>query len=138
VNLRSAHLSIGIATVLVFLATGLYLRLNFPDLYEPNESIRYLFRANHVYIMFAGGVNVAFGLYLSPEGESWRGWLKRMGSCAVLTSPVLLVLAFFVEPPQANPVRPLTFFGALLTLAGVTAHLIGAVDWTRFRKRKPS
>ncbi|MGH2566714.1 MAG: hypothetical protein ACRDGA_00120 [Bacteroidota bacterium] len=58
-QLAHSHIVIGIATVVVFLGTGLYMRLNFPDLYESNEAIRYLFRANHLYILFAGLLNIA-------------------------------------------------------------------------------
>ncbi len=41
-SINLIHRRVGIATVIVFLATGVYLEVRFPDLYGSNEAIRYL------------------------------------------------------------------------------------------------
>ena len=37
----------------MFLATGLCMRAGFPELYGANEALRYIYRANHAYILLA-------------------------------------------------------------------------------------
>ncbi len=113
--------------MLVFLGTGVYMRISFPELYDGNEVIRYLFRANHVYILFSGLLNVLPGLYLSWSIIPWRKSLQRVGSWMLLIAPLFFMVAFIVEPVQASPMRPLTVTAAFVTLIGVTLHGIAVV-----------
>ena len=50
---RKLHLIVGLAGVAVFLGTGVYMRTHFPALYAGNEALRYMYRANHVYLLTA-------------------------------------------------------------------------------------
>jgi hypothetical protein len=122
---RNAHRVIGGALVLTFLATGAYLRMNFPGLYGSNETVRYLYRANHAYILYVGLLNLALGIYFVADAQRWRRALQRMGSALVLAAAALLIWAFFVEPPRAVPERPRTTFGAIAALSGTLLHLVG-------------
>ncbi|MCI0707241.1 MAG: hypothetical protein L0Y80_07150 [Ignavibacteriae bacterium] len=124
-NLKSAHLIFGIATLIVFLATGLYMRANFPALYESNDAIRFIFRANHLYILFSSLLNVALGLYATYRDSGWKLKLQLAGSYLLLAAAPIFIAAFFIEPPQASPMRPLTLVAAFLTLGGMLAHLVG-------------
>jgi len=96
---------------------------HFPAAYASGEEIRYMYRANHVYLLLASLVNVALGCYWAGAPPGWRGKLARAGALLVLAAPVLLLFAFFAEPPRASPERTLTFLGVLLTLLGVAAQL---------------
>jgi hypothetical protein len=49
-RMDTVHRWVGIATIVAFLITGLYMRLNSPDYYRSDETIRFMFRANHIYI----------------------------------------------------------------------------------------
>jgi hypothetical protein len=60
---KRIHLLLGLLTVLFFLATGAYMRARFPDLYGDNETIRYLYRANHIYILCAGLLHLPSALF---------------------------------------------------------------------------
>ena len=113
VNLQRIHRWVGIVTVIVFLLTGLYMRWRFPGLYQADETIRYLFRANHIYLLLAGLLNLGLGLYLTEQAERWRRMLQRAGSVLLVAAPVVLLAAFFYEPPQAMPERPVTRVGGL-------------------------
>lgn len=124
---RIIHLVSGIATVVAFLGTGLYMRENFPEVYELNEIIRYQFRANHIYLLLSGLLNVALGLYLALADDPKLRFLQRSGSTLPVAAPVLFLLAFFLEPPNASPQRPLTFVAVLISLIGVVLHLVGAM-----------
>jgi magnesium-transporting ATPase (P-type) len=119
---RSIHLAVGIATVTIFLVTGVYMRINFPDLYQQDETIRFQFRANHVYILFCGLLNIALGLYAVYEPMGWRRILPFVGSVLLYIAPVVLIMAFVLEPVRAVPVRPLTFVGTVLSLGGMVLH----------------
>lgn len=121
----------GIVTIIIFLGTGVYMRMNFPELYRANEIIRYQFRANHIYILFSGLLNIATGLYEVSNETGWRRALQTIGTVSLLISPLFLVLAFFIEPMHASPVRPLTFFGVVFSLTGVGFHFIG-----RFHRKR--
>lgn len=123
--MRKLHLIVGLAGVAVFLGTGVYMRTHFPALYGSNEALRYMYRANHVYLLLASLVNVALGVYLS-SGAGWRASLGKAGSVLALLSPALLCYAFFAEVPQASPARIVTALGVFATLLGVGAQLPNA------------
>ena len=121
--MRRAHLLVGALGILVFLGTGLYMRLGFPDLYAGNEALRYMYRANHIYLLLGSLVNVVLGIYLAAPESGWRALLSRMGSIFAVISPMLLAFAFFVEVPKASPERVLTALGVVFLAAGVVAQL---------------
>ena len=117
--MRLALLAVGAAGLFAFLATGLYMARHFPAAYAAGEEIRYMYRANHIYVLLSSLLCFTFGLYWSGGRPGWRGKLALVGACSVLVAPVVLACAFFFEPPQASPERPMTFFGVLFALAGV-------------------
>jgi hypothetical protein len=124
-QLRHWHLAVGLAGVAAFLATGVYMRAGFPDLYAANEVLRYLYRSNHVYVLLASLVNVALGVHLTPVAPGWRTTVSRLGSLLALVSPAVLCLAFFVEAPVASPERVLTLVGVIAVAAGIALHALG-------------
>jgi hypothetical protein len=123
VPLRTIHRVVGAATIAAFVVTGIYLKLRGPDLFEPNEMVRFIYRANHVYILFAGLLNVAVGAYLCLHARRWRRNLQVAGSIMLLIAPVILVLAFMHESGQASPQRPLTSAGVMLVFLGILCHM---------------
>jgi len=116
---RALHLLVGVAGVLVFLGTGGYMATHFPAAYSGNEAIRYMYRANHVYILLASLINLAVGIYRRDTRPGWRGGVALTGSALVLAAPLVLIYAFFAEPPHGVPERPVTLIGAAMLAAGV-------------------
>ena len=51
--MRIMHLLIGLVGFAAFLGTGLYMARHFPGAYASDEAIRYMYRANHVYLLLA-------------------------------------------------------------------------------------
>ena len=129
--MRKLHLIVGLAGVAVFLGTGVYMRTHFPALYGGNEALRYMYRANHVYLLLASLVNVALGVYLSSAESGWRASLGKAGSVLALLSPALLCYAFFAEVPLASPARIVTLLGVVSIALGVAAQLPSAGRATR-------
>ena len=120
-TLRSSHFWTGLVGFAVFLATGLYMRLGFPELYGANEVVRYHYRANHIYILLASLINLALGCYFQL-GVGWRKKTARLGSLLLLSAPVVLVAAFFIEAPKGAPDRVLTLIGIFMVFIGVLCH----------------
>ena len=122
-KIKQCHLVVGVLTVLVFLATGRYMRIGFPELYEGNEVLRYLYRANHIYILCAGLLNLVLGVYVTMSERAWVQRSQVLGSLLILIAPVLLIAAFFVETTEALPSRPLTALGLQGLFGGSLLHL---------------
>lgn len=123
-RLQELHSGVGVVTVIVFLGTGLYMRMNFPELYGPNEVIRYLYRANHIYLLFSGLLNIAAGFPSPPSLSGWKNNLFRIGSWLLLGAPVIFLWAFIAEPSTASPMRPLTFLGVGVCLSGIVFQFV--------------
>lgn len=99
------------------------MKFRFPGLYKEDEIIRYTFRANHVYILLAGLINITLGIYLTTQHRGWKGYLQTIGSGLILIAPVLLVIAFFYEAPLGTPQRYVTSIGIFISFIGVLCHL---------------
>jgi hypothetical protein len=125
VKLRKLHFVVGVAGVVAFLVTGVYVRAGFPDLYAANEVVRYLYRSNHVYVLLASLVNVALGVHLAPVAPGWRATVSKLGSILALAAPVVLCWAFFIEAPKASPERVVTLLGVAALAAGIALHVLG-------------
>jgi len=123
-GLDKVHRRVGIATVVVFLLT-VYMRLRFPGLYDHNQVVRFLFRANHIYLLASGLLNIAVGTYLAVAPGGWRRNLGIAGLLLYLAAPALLLVAFFYEPPQARPERYLTVIGVVVLLVATVCHMVG-------------
>jgi hypothetical protein len=105
--------------MLAFLATGLYMATHFPMAHAAGEEIRYMYRANHVYVLLASLVSFALGLYWAGAKAGWRGKLALAGASLVLAAPFVLVYAFLFEAPRGTPERVATLLGVFLLAAGV-------------------
>jgi hypothetical protein len=99
------------------------MRAGFPELYGGNEALRYIYRANHAYILLASLVNIVLGIYLAAPHGGWRSFVSRLASLLAILSPAVLVYAFFAEAPNASPERVFTVLGVFLALLGVLGQL---------------
>jgi hypothetical protein len=50
-KLNLLHKSIGIITVVIFVATGVLMRFHYSRIYEANHLVRMMFRSIHIYIL---------------------------------------------------------------------------------------
>lgn len=95
---------------------------HFPAAYEGHEAIRYMYRANHVYLLLGSLINLAVGIYRAGSRPNWRGIVGLIGSVLILAAPFVLLYAFFIEAPRGTPERAVTLLGVLLLLVGVLAQ----------------
>lgn len=117
--MHKLHLWTGLAAIAVFLSTGLYMATLFPELYGGNEAIRFQFRANHVYILMAGLINVVAARNIRPDYSGWRVPVSWLSGIALLAAPFVLIAAFFIEPIHGSAQRPLTLYGVVALAVGV-------------------
>lgn len=121
-TIKSLHLLVGLGGGLAFLGTGAYMATHFPAAYEGHETIRYMYRANHVYLLLGSLINLAVGIYRPGSRPGWRGGVALAGSALLLAAPFVLLYAFFFEAPRDTPERAATLIGVLLLLVGVVAQ----------------
>jgi hypothetical protein len=125
-RLNLVHKTVGIITVLVFVGTGALMRFHFSLVYEANHLVRMMFRANHIYILLAGLLNIAIGSYLMTSRDTRKRRAQLFGSICLLAAPAILIGAFFYEPVLESLDRFLTQLGIILLLVGTLSHLLGA------------
>ena len=125
-SLRILHLVVGFVGLVAFLSTGAYMFGEFPELYAGNEALRYIYRANHIYLLLASLVNLALGAQpWTPLAGRWAA-VRAGGSLLVAAAPSVLLLAFILEAPQVSPERLVTALGIYALLLGVVAQLVSA------------
>jgi Na+-driven multidrug efflux pump len=114
--MRSLHTVIGIVSIVLFVATGIYMKLTFPEPAADDMGVRMMFRSAHVYILLGGLVNLVAGArHVAAAG---RPRLGAVASSFLAGAPVLFTLAFFLEPAPDRVQRPLAATGVLLVLLG--------------------
>jgi hypothetical protein len=129
---RLAHRIIGLAGVVLFLASGMYMRMGLPDL--PAAEMRYhlLLRSRHIYLLAGALVNVALGLYLTYSHDSRLRRLQAIGSGLVLAAPLLLAAAFLLEAVPDQLDRSIARWGLFSLFGGMLMHLVGG--WRAVRE----
>lgn len=121
--MRKLHGFVGVGGLAAFLGTGIYLATTAPEHYRHDEALRFIYRANHVYVLLSSLVNLVLGIYLVSPAAGWRSLSSKIGSYLLLASPLVLLIAFVVETRRVTPDRPLTTIGIVLLLLGTLAQL---------------
>jgi len=124
--LGSIHRWLGLAAITVFLGTGIYMRASHLENLPLDSGLRALFRSRHVYLLFAGLLNVAVGLgYKIPAtGRGHR--IAPLGSLLVMTSPILAAVAFVREPVGTGTSGPLSALAVFAAVLGMLFYELGA------------
>jgi hypothetical protein len=128
-KMRRLHLAIGVFAVVAFLITGQLMRHHTPPMAAMSDSARLMFRSRHIYILAAGLVNLVLGVYFRRQGKGWRRSVQAAASAFLIASPVLLVVAFTVEPGLGlREEMPWSHAGLYALFLGSIGHLAcGAV-----------
>jgi hypothetical protein len=124
-----AHFFIGVGFFLLFLLTGLYMLLNFPEVYNDREEVRMMYRATHIYILMSALINIMTGNYLLQRKDFNFLILSKFASVLILVTPILFFVAFIYEPAEYLIERPVSFWGVIFLLIGVMLHALLNVKW---------
>jgi hypothetical protein len=127
--LRTAHRLMGLATVALFLLSGLVLVHHHVSGMPVDSGLRLLFRSRHIYLLFSGLINLAVGLGFVLPSRGRGSVTARIGSFSILAAPVLLTVAFYLEPMTSGRFGPVSGLGVLAAFLGVMAYSLGT--WRR-------
>jgi len=117
----SLHWVAGAITLALFLTSGAYMRwLRTPPVGQLDHATRAVYRSRHLFLLFSAVLNLAVA------GVPRLRRTRKLVAGALLVTPLLFVVAFFVEPARgiqaASWSRPAFYvlFGAaiILLLAG--------------------
>jgi hypothetical protein len=128
------HLIFGFLLFWVFTITGQYMRSDFPDKSEMDQTLRILMRSRHLYILLSSLIHLSMGVYVQLRPRMLQKAFQITGSAVLVTSSLLLVWAFIVETYYVQGYSSYSRNGLYLSLAGVILHLIGGLDLPWLRK----
>ena len=127
-NMSYAHLIFGIIVFVVFLVTGKFMRVDFPDKEIIPQEFRLLMRSRHIYILFSGLIHLSLGAYLQIRPQKWRRVLQYFGSFLLVVSSGLLLWGFIFETYVTQHFSDISRNGIYTSLAGIGFHLIGGLN----------
>lgn len=119
-----AHLIFGIILFVVFLVTGKFMRVDFPDKDIIPQDLRLLMRSRHIYILFSSLIHILLGLYLQMHQKFWRKSLQIFGSVLLFAASLLLIWAFIFETYTTKQFSDISRYGLYASLAGTIFHLL--------------
>jgi hypothetical protein len=122
-----AHLIFGIILFVVFLTTGKFMRVDFPDKEIIPQEFRMLMRSRHIYILLSSLIHIVLGVYLQIHAAIWRRALQIFGSLLLIAGSVLFVWAFIYETYTVRHFSEISRFALYVSLWGTAIHLIGGL-----------
>ena len=122
------HLIFGLIMFVVFLTTGKFMRVDFPDKEAIPQELRLLMRSRHIYILFSALIHLVLGVYLRMSADSRIKLLQYAGSALLTVSSALLVWAFVSETYWLQHFSDVSRNGIYISLAGVVMHLFAKFD----------
>ena len=126
--MRTPHILAGLVFLLVFLLTGLWMRVHFPDAYQGDTGMRLLFRSSHIYILLSALINLIAGTPGPPLAAGWRRPVGELASWMLVLAPAFFTAAFFLEPAPDSVARPYVKWGCFWTLGATLAFVTARVS----------
>ncbi len=124
--MRRIHLVMGIVALAAFAASGQVMLRHVPPIRLQGDDVRLMYRSRHIYLLGSGLANVLLGLYLVPCRAAWRRGIQFAGSLLLLAAPVLLGMAFVMEPGHGLGRTWRSHFGLYAMVGGTILHFIAA------------
>ena len=128
------HLIFGVLLFAVFTITGRYMRADFPDKTEIDQTLRILMRSRHIYILLSSLIHMSLGVYLQLRPQLIRKVIQIIGSTVLVISSLMLCWAFVLETYYLQGYSSYSRNGLYLTLAGAILHIIGGLNLPDSRK----
>lgn len=122
------HLIFGLLMFVVFVTTGRFMRVDFPEKEAIPQELRLLMRSRHIYILFSALIHLVLGAYLRMGLDMRIRLLQYSGSLIVTVSSLFLVWAFVTETYSLQHFSDLSRNGIYAALAGVALHLFAKIE----------
>ena len=125
------HLIFGIILFVIFLITGRFMRVDFPDKEIIPQELRILMRSRHIYILLSSFLHIILGVYLQIQPQVWRKSLQLFGSFLLMLGSGLFIWAFVYETYTIQHFSDISRYGLYVTLGGTILHLFGGLKLRR-------
>ena len=125
-DLRRVHALVGALALVSFVLSGQYMHWGLGHLSTMPDVPRLMYRSAHIYLLFAGLLNLALGLHLRGAGTAGARWVQIIGSVSLMASPVLFGCSFWMESHQPSIERHLLRLGIYASFGGVLLHAVAA------------
>lgn len=123
-SLQGFHKAAGIISFVIFLGTGMYMRLTHPGMTDVDLAERIFLRSRHIYILAAALVHLMAGAYLTDAKTRRRRIVQLIGSSFLTVATVLLITGFFTESAIHLLQAHASGLGLYSLLAGTLLHFI--------------
>ncbi len=121
------HLGFGLLIFIVFVTTGKFMRVDFPDKDIIPQDLRILMRSRHIYILFSAMIHLMLGVYLQIRPQPWRKIVQYGGSAVLVASSLVLVWGWYTETYSLQHFSDISRNGIYASLWGIGLHLIGGL-----------
>jgi hypothetical protein len=91
------HIAVGVSGLILFLATGIYMRTQQTFLLP--DGVRLLYRSRHIYLLLSALLNLLVGIQYRAAASGKA--IRAIGSVLILIAPPFLFAAFFLDSPRA-------------------------------------
>jgi hypothetical protein len=136
--IRKIYLYYGIATILIFIATGQYLLHAFPDKTELDLSFRVMQRSRHIFILMSGFTLTALGLYFVLSTIKWIRAAQLLATILLFSANTLFIGGFFYEVDISFiPKTPMIHIATYIGLAGIVLHGSVLLKKDEVKRNKP-
>ena len=119
-SLKKFHFYFGLLIFAGFVFTGFYMRFNLAHVPHENVPVRMMFRANHIYILFAALLHLVISFV---SIKTTKKSLELTGSIISIVATITLFTSFFIDPITNSLQRDITrasvaglFAGTILLL----------------------
>jgi magnesium-transporting ATPase (P-type) len=127
--IKRAYLIIGLITIIIFLITGRYLRIVYPDKDAMDMAYRIMLRSRHLAILFSGVGLTFLGVYFTLAKNKWILLAQQIATLFLILANILIIYCFFYEADVFFvPATPIFHLVAYLILAGLVLHLTKLFD----------
>ena len=98
------------------------MRINFFEVDAGDPLIRMMFRANHIYILFCGLLNLLIH-FIFKENQK-QSLLIHVSSLLVIAATVGVNVAFYIDPVTRSLQRDMTRYSIITFFAGTILYLL--------------
>lgn len=113
------HFYFALFAFMAFVLSGLYMKCGFHLVDKENILQRMMFRANHIYILFASMLNFAIPYFK----RSRHNRLEWASSVFILLSTTGLVVSFYIDPYTESLTRDLSRYSIIGLFIGYLLQL---------------
>ncbi|MBK9636246.1 MAG: hypothetical protein IPO64_17720 [Bacteroidetes bacterium] len=127
-TLKKIHFYFGVAVIAHFLITGLLMKMNFFSIEPQDTLVRMMLRANHIYILFSGLINLLVSSSIKRENSGNKFYFVT--SSILIIATIGISISFYIDPINHLYLtsyfiqRKLTGYFIIGCLVGTGLHLL--------------